>query len=234
MREEERAAFTSKPSIAPFSFARYVVTSSYLYRERIQADATRAAILDAAGRLFPELGWTKTTIATIADEARVSRETIYATFGNKREILRRLIERAVRGEDPDTPLLQQAAPQAVVRNADPRQLISSFSADIARRLARVAPLVAVVGEASAEDDEAGTLYRKIHQGRRNNLAAVAKALAERGALRRGLTVDDATTLIWRMASPELFLLMTQMERLSVEGYGKALAAELERLLLPDK
>jgi len=49
-----------------------------------------------------------------------------------------------------------------------------------------------------------------------------------------LTVDDATTLIWRMASPELFLLMTQMERLSVEGYGKALAAELERLLLPDK
>ena len=48
-----------------------------------QARRSREVILDAAYRQFVTTGYTATTIATIADEAGVSVETIYKAFGAK-------------------------------------------------------------------------------------------------------------------------------------------------------
>ena len=59
-------------------------------RRREQAAATRQAILEAAERLFAEQGYVGTSVAEIAQEARVALKTVYAVFGTKAEVLRAL------------------------------------------------------------------------------------------------------------------------------------------------
>ena len=192
---------------------------------------TRSAILDAAYTLFMKDGWPKTTIAAIAHAASVSNETIYASFGSKRAILQSLVERSIRGAAPDTPLLEQPGPQAIIRAADQNQQIALFAADITAILDRVAPLIAVVRAAAESEPEMESLYAALHRGRRKNLEFVADALLTHGPLRAGLDRSEAAGLIWRLTSPELFLLIRRMEKRSLTAYRDWLADSLARSLL---
>jgi len=199
-------------------------------RRKLGAIETRQAILDAAHRKFITEGWTRTTIAAIAAEAGVAPETIYAAFGTKRAIIAELVQRAVRGGQPAVPLLEQQERQRVMAAPGHKAQIAAFAEDISDVLARVAPLIAVVREGAGEPDLA-RLYADLHGGRRRNLAVFAEALLARGPLRGGLDRDAATAIMWRLASPELFLLMRDVEGLDLAAYAGWLTASLERQLL---
>ncbi|MFZ2099425.1 MAG: TetR/AcrR family transcriptional regulator [Oricola sp.] len=197
-----------------------------------QAQQTRQSILDAARALFITKGWVGTTIAAIAADASVSNETVYSVFGAKRAILQTLISDAVRGHSPDVPLLQQETPSAIAAATDPRRQIALFARDIAGVLSRVAPLMAVLRAAAETEPKLAGLYRQIHEGRRANLAFVAEALVRNGPLREGMDVNAATATIWRLASPDLFLLMRDVEGVDGDGYATWLEQSLVALLLP--
>ena len=66
---------------------------------RDQARATRRVITEAASHLFREQGYVATSIDQIAAAAGVSRATVFTSMGDKRALLRRAYEVAVRGED---------------------------------------------------------------------------------------------------------------------------------------
>lgn len=200
-------------------------------RRSAQAADTRSAVLAAARTLFVDTGWQKTTIAAIARVAGVSAETIYAVFGSKTALLEALVAQAIRGAQPQTPLLEQAGPRAIAAETDQRHQLDIFARDIAQVLSRVAPLVAVVRSAAEGDPELSALYRQLHAGRRRNLDAVAGALLANGALRAGLDRDAATSAIWRLASPELFLLLRDVDGLDTEAYAGWLAVTLAATLL---
>ena len=75
-------------------------TRAYVSPRRAeQAKATRRAILDAARRLFLSNGYGTTSIRAIAEEAGVAVQTVYAVFGNKRQLVIELLEDAVTGDD---------------------------------------------------------------------------------------------------------------------------------------
>ena len=196
-----------------------------------QAAQTRAAILAAADVLFRDKGWTATTIALIARQAGVSAETVYSGFGNKRTILQTLVVAAVRRDAPEVPVTGQAAPLAVLANPDPARLLGHFARDIADVLSRVAPLMAVVRSGATAEPELASLYSELHEGRRRNLLAVAEALARTGGLRPHLTAAGAADTIWRLASPELFTLMQDVEGASPEAFGAWLEDTLVHALL---
>ena len=197
-----------------------------------QAADTRDMVITAARQQFIAGGWQGTTIASVARAAGVSNETIYAVFGSKQALLRAVMERAVRRADPTVPLLNQAGPQAIVAAADQGAQLALFAQDITGVLGNVAELMAVVRMAAATDAELAALYRGLHDGRRRNLAFVAKALSEKGPLRHGMDSEAATALMWRLASPELFLLMTDIEGLQAASYAKWLTGALVDALLP--
>jgi AcrR family transcriptional regulator len=198
-----------------------------------QARDTRTAILDAARKLFTENGW-ETPISAIAREASVSKETIYAAFGTKQAILEQLISTVLRGRDAETPLIDQPERLAIFAEADQRQQIRKFAADIAAILARVAPLVDVVRSAARTNPEIADLYSRLHRGRRENLEKLVAAIAGHGLLRAGLDPDAASETVWRLASPELFLLVTRTEGIAQADYADWLAGMLEvSLLAPD-
>jgi AcrR family transcriptional regulator len=199
-----------------------------------QAADTRALVIAAARTAFIEAGWAGTTIAGVARAAGVSSETIYAVFGTKQALLLAAVERAVRRAEPDVALLDQAGPKAVVAAPSQREQLALFARDITDVLGNVAELMAVVRSAAASDATLEALYQNLHAGRRRNLGFVARALAQSGPLRAGFDAEAATAMLWRLASPDLFLLLTKTEGLSTQDYAAWLAATLEATLLPDQ
>lgn len=197
-----------------------------------QAATTRAAIIAAARQLFLEAGWAGTTIAGIARAAKVSPETIYAVFGGKASLFAEVVRAGVRRARPDTPLLEQAGPQAVAAAANQVTALRLFSGDIAELLSNVAGLMAVARGVAASEPEIGEIYRGIHRGRRDNFRFVVQALRQHGPLKDGMGDDEAVALIWRLTSPELFLLMTEIEGLAASAYAAWLERMLTTLLLP--
>ena len=195
-----------------------------------QAHDTRNAVLEAARKLFTEKGW-ETPVSAIAREAAVSNETVYAVFGNKQAILEQLIAAVLRGADEKTPLIDQPERQAVLAEADQRRQIRLFATDIAAVLARIAPLVDVVRSAARANPEIAELYARLHRGRRDNLETFIAALDSQGMLREGLDRDNAVATVWRLASPELFLLVTRTEGIAQADYADWLAGMLEASLL---
>lgn len=192
-----------------------------------QAEQTHANILKAADRLFRGLGWAKTTVTAIAKSAGVSPETVYAVFGNKRTLIQNLIAQTARRTAPASPVVEQAGPKAILAAADPTDQVKRFAQDVTDVLSNVAPLMAVVGTAAASEPELAKLYSRLQAGRRQNLAMFVEALARNGGLRSDLDPDTATAIVWRLASPEMFTLVTETEG-RPEG---EFAAWLEEMLL---
>ena len=73
---------------------------SYRSPRRVeQAAQTRAAVLEAATRLFAERGWAGTGMRDVAREAGVAVETVYANFRSKPELLIAAVDVSVVGDD---------------------------------------------------------------------------------------------------------------------------------------
>ena len=60
---------------------------------RGHAESRRAAILDAAQRVFGQYGYRRTTMDDIAREAEIGKGTIYLSFGSKEEVFQALSQR---------------------------------------------------------------------------------------------------------------------------------------------
>lgn len=197
-------------------------------RRREQAEQTRQRVLDAAARLFEERGYEGASIAAIAQQARVSEETVYARFRNKRTLLGELVSRAVRGEDP-RPVPEQEGPRALAAASDQREQLRLFAADIVLRLERAAPLVAIVAGASRSEPQLAELLARIHADRLKNLRVLVDALAINGPMR--LPEDEAVETVWALTSPEMHQLLSRVRGWTRRRYRDWLADSLAQLLL---
>jgi AcrR family transcriptional regulator len=203
------------------------------YRSQLrleQAEQTRRRILDAAAKLFVERGYEGASIAAIADEARVSPETVYARFRNKRTLIGELMQHAVRGSDP-RPIPEQDTPRALTAENDQREQLRLFAADIAVRLERAAPLAAVVAGAARSDPEIAELYERLHRNRLENMTTLIDALAANAPLR--LPSKQALETAWTLTSPELHQLLIHVRGWTRDRYQDWLADSLSALLLRD-
>src|SRR3954467_7841082 len=92
-------------------------------RRREQAAATRAAILEAARRLFLAHGYDATTMAAIASDAGVALKTVYVAFESKPGVLRALWNLLLRGDTGDAPVAERDWYRQTLAEPDPeRQL----------------------------------------------------------------------------------------------------------------
>src|SRR5258708_38337046 len=97
--------------------------ASPLRRER--AEATRLAIVAAAGRLFAERGYAAPSIEEIAAAAAVSRATVFSSVGGKPELLTAAYRLAVRGPaNANTPLGQTTRSRRITPAAEPTNTLA--------------------------------------------------------------------------------------------------------------
>jgi AcrR family transcriptional regulator len=174
-----------------------------------QARATRRRIIECARQLFLEQGYAATTLDQIAAAARVAVQTVYFHFGNKRTVLKEVMDVAAVGDDEPVPLLDRPWIQAVRDEPDPRRALEIWLETSRTIYDRVAALLSVVRDAAGADPEMAEQWRVNEEQRYTAYRSLAGLLAAKGdALRPGLTVDEAADVIFALLSYEVYLRFT--------------------------
>lgn len=197
-----------------------------------QAAETQRQIVEAARRLFEERGYAATTIAAIAAQAGVSAETIYATFGNKRALLARLIDVSLVGDYEPIPVLNRNWLEVVRREPQQRQRLRLLAHLTRTILEQAGPIHAIMGSAAATDPEIAALRLTHQQQRLVVQTEFARLLAAVGPLREGLSIEEAGEHYWILASPEVHHILTTERGWSQDRYEAWLCDALAAQLLP--
>ena len=197
-----------------------------------QARQTRARILDAAQTLFSERGYANTTMEAIAGGARVATDTVYATLRNKQGVLHALLDVRVAGDELPIGLLDREGPQAVRVDRSQARQIARFTEDVTGILERARPVDDIMRGAAAVDPDIAALRTRMQEGRYDNMRQLVSWLTANGPLRDGMSEEDAATIAWAVASPEVHGLLRVGRGWTQERYREWLAATLTRTLLP--
>jgi len=207
------------------------------YRSTLRADQarqTRARILAAARELFLERGYPRTTLDEIGGRAGVATDTVLHVFGSKKALLTAVLDVTVGGDDAPVAVLDRAGPQAVREEADQRTQIAMFAAGVTAQLERLRPMDDILRSAAATDDDARALRQDLQlRQRRAAMTTFATWIADNGALRGGMTVDDAAAVMWTLTSPEVHQMLREHWDWDADRYQSWLRETLLAGLLPD-
>jgi len=176
-------------------------------RRRMQARATRLAVLEAARALFVDRGYVATTIDAIAARASVAPETVYAAFGSKRSLLSELVDVTIAGGDEAPPILEQPWVQKMRDEPDPRRRLQILAHNGSSILERRAAVDEVVRGGAAADPEIAAFWERgkaqRHAGQRAALQMVMGAVSPRD----GIDFDMAVDILYAIGSPETYRLL---------------------------
>jgi len=200
-------------------------------RRAEKAERTRRQILRAAHDLFLAGGYAPTTIESIATEADVAVETVYARFRNKAALLEAILEPAIVGADDGTDIFDRPEIAAIRDAADHGsqiQQLASFSRGI---LERTHTAHQILASAAPVDANAAALAHRDTRRRLEGQRRYVDMLLERGPLRRGLSYDDAAATYSSLANPTTYSLLVRDLGWTAEKFQGWLEDSLRRLLL---
>lgn len=168
-----------------------MTTRPYRSSRREQAAvATRNAILDAAEELFAAHGYARITIVRVAEAADVAANTVYATFGSKAALVVALMERAAADPAVGRTL------EGVAAATDGVGIVRLTAAGTGATVRNHTRAMAVVYDNETADPRIAEAARRADSLQRERLAGIAGRLDELGALRDGVTRDEATDVLW--------------------------------------
>lgn len=196
-----------------------------------QAGRTRRRVVDAARTLFVRDGYASTTIQALADEAGVAVQTIYASFGTKREVLKELFDTSVVGDDEEIALIERPEWRAWENEPDARKQIALF-ARVQRAVSeRAADVLHVLFAAADADPDIALMFEHAETARYADQRRLADHLSRRGALRPGLSARRAADVIWTLAGPGTYTDLVHRRRWSARDYERWLSEQLCAALL---
>jgi len=189
-----------------------------------QALATRNRILEAALELFGTQGYGTTSIATVAREAGVVPETIYATFGSKRGIIDGLVERAAPPQ-----VLAELDGRWNARAGDPwaqLEVVADFSTQFWGRN----DALAMVFRRGTGDADIGDEWAKRQGDRRAYFRHLLSAWPT-SVFRQGVDLDRAVDILWGLNTDEVFHLFVRERGWAPDDYRAWLLALLRHEIL---
>ena len=192
----------------------------------MQAAQTRAVILDAAARLFGELGWADTSMRHVAKAAGVSVETVYTGFGSKGDLLAAVMDVAVVGDDLPIPLALRDF--ALALGAGTRgERVAKAAGMSAAISARTCELIQALTQGSATDDSLARRLAELDARRRGEIAGYFEQVASRAPT--VLELDE----VWLLTSAEVFHLLVHRSGWTPGQHQQWLADRLLRIVAPD-
>lgn len=198
-------------------------------RRKDAALAHRDRILEAAQTRFLRDGYGPTTIAAIAEDAAVSVDTIYKSFGGKPGLIRAMRDRALRGVG-QVPA-ERRSDELQERETDPKQIIRGWGGFVTEIMPLGAPILLLVRDAAGTDPELRQLLEEMDADRLRRMTENAGRLAAAGHLRPGLTVAEAADVLWTYSAPELYELLVVRRHMPLESFGRFVADAMIAALL---
>jgi AcrR family transcriptional regulator len=167
-----------------------VTRASYNSPRRQQAAAaTREAIIEAALELFACQGYARTTVAQIAQAARVAANTVYTSVGGKPQLLAAITDSGT--GDPDV----AETLTAVARTSDPAEVIRLTAAGTRQVNKRRAKAVAVLLDSAQADPAAAEMLQVTVRYYRETLGTLAGRLEDLGAV-QSPDLNRAADVFW--------------------------------------
>ncbi|MBO0816426.1 MAG: TetR/AcrR family transcriptional regulator [Actinobacteria bacterium] len=187
-------------------------------RQADKARQTRRRITGAAHDLFTEHGYGATTLQDIADRAGVAVQTIYFTFGNKRSLLKEVVDTSIAGDDQPVATMDRAWFRDALAAADAPALLRQLVQGTRQIITRVAPMMDVLRTAAATDPEIARLWPQDADPRYTVHLAAARALVGKPGARPGVSVEHAADLLYGLLSPELYRLYVRDRGWSADSW----------------
>lgn len=189
---------------------------------RRQAEQNRQAILDAATTLFADRGWS-VAVRDIAVSAGTSIETVYAHFGSKPELLKRVLDVGVVGDDEPVELAERPEFTALSQGS-PGQRAAAAAALVTAISRRTSGVQRTLREAAAVEPE---LAARLEEARARQLGNVRAG----GAMVAGRQLSRAEAEgLWAVLSAEVYELLTGSAGWSPDQYEQWVAGAITRLL----
>ena len=175
-------------------------------------------MLAAAGELFVERGYGATTQQEIADRAGVALQTIYYTFGNKKRLLKELVDTSVAGDDEPVPIMDRPWFREVLAADTAEAMLGAHVAEMRQTLQRVAPIMEMLRIAASTDLDIGEMWPHEGNPRHQVQSVVAQAFVSTPGARADLTVEHVADVLFGLLSPQMYLLFTRDRSWSPEGW----------------
>ncbi len=211
-------------------------------RQREAGEATRREsrrrLLVAARAEFAERGYAAATVIRIAERADVSVQTLYSNWGNKRNLLRAVMESSVTGKD-DLPLVAGQPPAVFVASldpgdsGDPRRLLAHLSHQYRLLAERAAVGWQTYRDGAGVDPDIAADWRQLSELRRQAFQALF-ARVPAGALRPGLGPAAAADTAWVIASPDTHDQLVRQAGYSYDQLEGWVRSTLAAALFPDR
>lgn len=192
-------------------------------RRQQQAAATRRTILEAAARLFERDGYPATTMEAIAAEAGLSLKTVYLPFTTKSGLLRALWDLRLKGEDAEPPVVLHQWFREVMEETEPVRKLELNARNSRAAKTRIGAMFRVIRGAAEIDADCGALWRLIQSDFHANQRTIIESLDRVGGLRPGLSVDQATDILWTLNHPDVWILLVYGRGWSPAAYETWLA-----------
>lgn len=190
---------------------------------REQASGTRRHILAAAGRLFAERGFSRTTMESIAAAAEVGDATVYVNFATKVAIVEAILAQVT--SDPDLDV------NFVVEESDLDRALRRSAGNIRRLHERSAALTDLLRSSREDDPVLGALWRRWQEQHLRAMREFARELAHRGVLLAGLGAEEAADILYTLAGAETYRELVAERGWSPDRYQAWLEKAGRRLLL---
>ena len=202
-------------------------------RRREQAAATREAVIAAARHLFERDGYPATSIAAVAQAARVTPRTVYLGFETKAGLLRSVWNSALRGDVNSPPVGEQRWFREVLEEPDPERTLRLNARNSRRFKERSTALLEVIRDTAPLDPGIAELWERIQSESHANQLAVVRSLGPR-ALRRGLDARRAADIIWTLNHPNTWIQLSVLRGWTPARYERWVGdTSCEQLLAPN-
>lgn len=165
---------------------------------------TRARILSAARELLLEGGYSRLTIAALADAAVVSPQTIYNSIGGKAEVLKACYDVTLAGDDEPVAIRDRPEFLAMFDTPDASTFLGRYAAWARLVSERVAPILGAVSQPGVGDSGAQVFAETIEQERRIGTTHAMTQLRDAHGLPEHLSLERTVDISWTLNAPEIY------------------------------
>jgi len=198
-------------------------------RRREAADRNRAGVLMACRELLFQDGYHATTVRAVAEQAGVSVETVYKTFGGKPGMVKALWDITLAGDDEPVPMGDRPQMQEILRTSELGTKLRLYAAFVRGIHERIAALFTLLSAAGAEVGE----VLEISEGERlTGVTAFVTHLGQTDALSPETDRARLVDALWALAGPQLYTQLTAGRGWSADTYEEWLATTLTATLVP--
>ena len=190
-----------------------------------QASATARQILRAAERLFAERGFPAVTMKAIAQAAGVALATVYLHFDGKAAIVGALADEVAAAPELSVEQVEAAT--------DVGQVLRQGAEIITQLNARSWLVADILRSYRGTDAELAAVWVRWQERHLHAMERAAAALAHAGRLRDGLSVAEATDVLYAVLGSEVYRALVRERGWSEQRYTDWLAAWAARELLAE-